>query len=415
MMGKQHRQSFPKGSENKPVEACGNIVHSDVCGPMPVNSIGGSRYFVTFVDDFSKYTQVYFIKQKSDVLEKFKAFVTQIANITGKTVKILRTDNGGEYTSKLFGAYLADRGVIHQTTVPDNPAQNGTAERMNRTMMETTRSMMCHAKVPQTFWAEAVNTAVYLRNQSPTVSLKNATPYERWIGQKPDLANLKVFGCVSYVHIAKEKCSKLNAKSRKGIFVGYPDGTKGYKLFDLTKGVFIRSRDVVFAEEEFHSFSNKESDDGDLIYPDGWQSERAEEENQPQPEPLINQPVGETFEDRFMHDVQQLGPQRDRRAPRRFYEECNTVSMTIDIDEPSKINEAWHGDYKKQWKEASDAEFQSLMSNETWELVPPPSNKNIVGNRWVFKVKRNTDGSIDRFKARLVAQGHLQSAGTHYL
>ena len=414
IMGKQHRNSFPKASKSQIVDTCGSIIHSDVCGPMPVNSIGGSRYFVTFIDNFSKYTHIYFIKQKSEVLEKFKEFVTMIENITENHVKILRSDNGGEYTSKLFDAYLKEKGIIHQTTVPNNPAQNGTAERMNRTIMETARTMMCHANVPQKFWAEAVNTAVYLRNRSPTVSLKQVTPYEHWTGEKPDLSHLKVFGCVAYIHVAKEKRNKFDAKSRKAIFVGYPAGTKGYKLFDISTGDFVRSRDVVFAEEDFHDFVNERSVNTDLFYPDGRQSESAEEGNQPEPEMLINQPVGETYEDHFMQEVQQLGSLRERKAPRRLIEECNTVSLTSDIDEPGTINEAWQGNFKRQWKEATDSEYQSLISNHTWELVSPPSNKNIVGNRWIFKVKRNSDGTVDRFKARLVAQGYSQTEGIDY-
>ena len=174
IMGKQHKNSFPKASKSQVIDACGSIIHSGVCGPMPVNSIGGSRYFVTFIDNCSKYTHIYLIKQKSDVLEKFKEFMTMIENITGNHVKILRSDNG-EYTSKLFDAYLKEKGIIHQTTVPNSPAQNGTAERMNRTIMETARTMMCHANVAQKFWAEAVNTAVYLRNRSPTVSQASYT------------------------------------------------------------------------------------------------------------------------------------------------------------------------------------------------------------------------------------------------
>ena len=391
IMGKQHRNSFPKASKSQVVDACGSIIHSDVCGPMPINSIGESRYFVTFRDNCSKYTHIYLIKQKSEVLEKFKEFVTMIENISGNHVKILfchvkilRSDNGGGYTSKLFDAYLKEKGIIHQTTVPNNPAQNGTAERVNRKIMETARTMMCHANVPQKFWAEAVNTAVYLRNRSPTVSLKQVTPYERWTGEKPDLSHLKVFGCVAYIHVAKEKRNKLDAKSRKTIFVGYPAGTKGYKLFDISTGDFVRSRDVVFAEEDFHYFVNERSVNTDFFYPETLinQSESAEEGNQPEPETLINQPVGERKEDRFMQEVQQLGPLRKRKAPRRLIEECNVVSLTSDIDEPGTINEAWEGNFKGQWKEATDDEYQSLISNHTWELVPPPSNKNIVGNRW---------------------------------
>ena len=164
------------------------------------------------------------------------------------------------------------------------------------------------------------------------------------------MSHLKVFGCEAYIHVAKEKRNKFDAKSRKAIFVGYPSGTKGYKLFDISTGDFVRSRDVVFAEEDFHDFVNERSVNTDLFYPDGRQSESAEEGNQPEPETLINQPVGETYEDHFMQEVQQLGSLRERKAPRRLIEECNTVSLTSDIDEPGTINEAWQGNFKRQCK-----------------------------------------------------------------
>ena len=131
------------------------------------------------------------------------------------------------------------------------------------------------------------------------------------------MSHLKVFGCVAYIHVAKEKRNKLDAKSRKATFVGYPVGTKGYKLFDISTGDFMRSRDVMFAEEDFHDFVNERFVNTDLFYPDGWQSESAAEGNQPELETLINQPVGETYEDRFMQEVRQLRPLRERKAPRR--------------------------------------------------------------------------------------------------
>ena len=162
--------------------------------------------------------------QKSEILVKFKEFVNFVKNQFGKTVNVLRSDNGGEYKSRLFADYLKEEGVIHQTTVPENPAQNGTAERMNRTILETARSVMCHAKVPQKFWAEAVNTAVYLRNRSPTTSLNGTTPYESWYGVKPDVSNLKVFRCVAFVHVEKNK-------RRKFIFV---TGAQRHHLMALT-------------------------------------------------------------------------------------------------------------------------------------------------------------------------------------
>ena len=153
VMGKQHRNEYPKGVAKRATEPF-ELVHSDVCGPMSVNSIGGSRFFVTFIDDYSRYTHVYFIKSKDQVLEKFKEFVTLTTNLTGKQVKTLRTDNGGEYCSKEFESYLKEKGIVHQTTVSYNPAQNGVPERMNRTLVESARLMMSHANMTIEFWAE---------------------------------------------------------------------------------------------------------------------------------------------------------------------------------------------------------------------------------------------------------------------
>ena len=169
-MGKQHHIPYLKGVSTRATEAF-EAVHSDVCGPMLVSSFGGSQYFLTFIDDCTRYTHVYFIKHKHEVLDKLKEFVNFTTNFTGKQVrtlvienqvKTLRSDNGGEYGSKLFETYLKEKGIFHQTTVPHNLAQNGVSKRMNRTLVETARSMMSHAKMPVEFWAEAISTAVYL-------------------------------------------------------------------------------------------------------------------------------------------------------------------------------------------------------------------------------------------------------------
>ena len=146
-MGKQHRTAYPKEIPYRAVEPF-KIVHSDVCSPMHVNSFGNSRYYVTFIDDYSRYTYVYFIKRKSEVFEKSKEFFSYATNTTGKKVKALRPDNGGEYCSIAFQAYMKQHGIVHQTTVPYSPAQNGVAERMNRTLVEAACSMMSHSKVP---------------------------------------------------------------------------------------------------------------------------------------------------------------------------------------------------------------------------------------------------------------------------
>ena len=193
VLGKMQKKPFPKQRQHratKPYE----IVHSDVCGPMQVESKGGSRYMLTFTDDYSRYTTAYFIKSKSEVLSKFMEYVNSVEKHTGChisnlnilseiDVKVLRSDNGGEYTSNNFAKFCAEKGISHEFTVPYCPQQNGVAEWMNRTIMEGARSMLYQAKLPLEFWAEACSTAVYLNNRSPTTALKDETPFEHLFGR----------------------------------------------------------------------------------------------------------------------------------------------------------------------------------------------------------------------------------------
>ena len=226
------KKPFPKQSQHRATSPY-EIVHSDVCGPMQVESKGGSKYLLTFTDYLSRYTTAYFIKSKSEVLSKFMEYVNSVEKhtvhqimklniLTEEDVKVLRSDNGGEYTYDKFTKFCADKGILHEFTVPYRPQQNGVVERLNRTIMEGARSMLYQAKLPLEFWAEACSTAVYLHNRSPTAALKGETPFQRLFGRRPDISNLRVFGCVSYVHVPV-------SQAHRAIFVGYPPGVKGYK------------------------------------------------------------------------------------------------------------------------------------------------------------------------------------------
>ena len=237
VLGKMQNKPFPKQSQHRATRPY-EIVHSDVCGPMQVESKVGSKYMLTFTDDYSRYTTAYFIKSKSEVLSKFMEYVNSVEKHTGshitklkilseEDVKVLRSDNGGEYTSNSFAKFCAEKGISHKFTVPYCPQQNRVAERMNRTIMEGDRSMLYHVKLPLEVWAEACSTAVYLHNRSPTTALKDQTPFERLLGGRPDISQLKVLGCVSYVHVPDNQRRKLDAKAHKAIFVGYPPGVKG--------------------------------------------------------------------------------------------------------------------------------------------------------------------------------------------
>ena len=423
--GKMHRIPFPKKSEKETHQPL-QLVRSDLCGPMNVDSVGGSKYVLTFTDDYTRYVTAYFIKNKSEVLSKCVEYVTKMENEIDLRVRAVRTDNGGEYTSQYFKKFCADKGIAQQLTNPYTPEQNGVSARLNRTLIESTRSMLIHAKMPLKFWAEAVNTAVYLHNRSPTSALKDKTPFESWFGKKPNVSNLNVFGSVCFVHTPDHLRKKLDPKSRKAIFVGYPLESKGYKVYEVDAKRFTRCRDV-FNENKFHTFD--EITNRTFFYKDNVDDETKPDDVRDELEiptvPTIpisttdspdNLPsLGATYEDTFVQQVRSLGPTRQRKAPDRFHpDECFMSEYLTAENEEQSLKEALGGNNSKEWKEALDAEYSSLIGNETWELVPPLKDANIVGSKWVLKVKRDADGNINRNKARLVAQGYSQTQRLDY-
>lgn len=195
-IGKQTRASF-----QEPTSARANglldVVHSDLCGPMQTSTFGGKRYFATFIDDKSRYCAVVLLPQKSEVVDKFVQFAKWDETQTGRRIKVLRCDNGGEYMSAKMAKICADRGIVQQFTPSYTPQLNGVVERMNLTLVECARCMLEHAKMSKQYWGEAVVTAAFLRNRCPSrANIGNKSPFEVWSGKTPLLANLKVFDCV---------------------------------------------------------------------------------------------------------------------------------------------------------------------------------------------------------------------------
>jgi hypothetical protein len=246
--GKHARSSFRSSSSH--AEGLLDLVHSDVCGPVEMPSIGGSRYFVTFVDDASHKVFLYFVKSKSEVKEVYERFKAKAERQTGRKLKMLRTDNDTESVNSVMKMSMQRDGVTHQTTCPYTPEQNGTAERMNRTLVEKARSMMNDVGLPKKFWAEAVSTAAYIVNRCPTRVLESKTPEEAWSQKKPDLKHLRVFGSQVMVHCPKQKRQKFDPKYVEGIFIGYAENSKGFRVYDQANDEVIISRDVVFINEE---------------------------------------------------------------------------------------------------------------------------------------------------------------------
>ncbi|WZZ44938.1 hypothetical protein YC2023_041197 [Brassica napus] len=245
ILGKHCRTVFPTSETT--YEHCFDLVHSDVW-TAPCLSRDSQKYFVTFIDEKSKYTWLTLLPSKDRVLEAFMNFQAYVSNQYNATVKVLRSDNGGEYISNAFKSHLAKHGIVHQTSCPYTPQQNGVAERKNMHLMEVSRSMMFHANVPKRFWSDAVQTACYLINRVPTKILKNLSPFEVLNKSKPVIDHLRVFGCVCYVMVPGEQRNKLEAKSTKAMFIGYSITQKGYKCYDPEARRVMVSREVKFVE-----------------------------------------------------------------------------------------------------------------------------------------------------------------------
>jgi transposase InsO family protein len=168
---------------------------------MPSSSINGYVYYVSFIDDYSRKTWLCLLKSKDEVFNKFKEFKALIENLSKRKIKILKSDNGGEYTSKEFVSFCKDVGIKRELTTPYNPQQNDVAERKNRTIMEVVKTMIHNQNLPMCLWAEAAMTAIYVQNQLSHSALGFKTPEEMFTEKKPEVSHLKIFGCPVFIHI----------------------------------------------------------------------------------------------------------------------------------------------------------------------------------------------------------------------
>jgi hypothetical protein len=245
--GKNIKNPFPK-RDNK-AEGVLELIHSDICGSMPSSSISGYVYYVSFIDDYSLKTSIYFLKSKNEVLSKFKEFKSLIENLSERKIKILRSDNGGEYTSKEFVNFCKDVGIKRELTTLYNLQQNGVVERKNRTIMEAMKTMIHDQYLPMCLWAEATMAAVYVQNRLSHSALGLKTPEEMFTGKKPEVSHLKIFGCPIFIHISKEKRNKMEPLGKKGIFVGYCEVSKAFRIYIPGHHHIEISRDVTFDED----------------------------------------------------------------------------------------------------------------------------------------------------------------------
>jgi hypothetical protein len=247
-LGKYTKTAFP--SSDSRAAGILDLIHSDVCGPMSSASLTGSLYYVVFIDDFSRKSWIFFMKTKGQVFSRFQEFKALVENQTGKKIRVLRSDNGGEYTSKEFMDFCAGEGIRRELTVPYNPQQNGVAERKNRAIVGAARAMLHDQGLPLFLWVEACYTAVYLQNRSPHRVVGSMTPEEAFSGKKPEVGHFRIFGCITYSYVPSEKRTKLEPMAERGIFVGYSETSKAFRIYLPSLRKTVLRRDVRFEEDE---------------------------------------------------------------------------------------------------------------------------------------------------------------------
>lgn len=437
VLGKQSKLPSPLSTRQSSTRVL-SLIHMDVCGPMPVPSLGGSMYVATFLDDFSKLSVVRPVASKADVGPVVKEVVAFLENMAGAKVMAVRSDHGGEYMSDALGAYFKSKGIMHQMSAPYTPEQNGAAERLNRTLLEKVRSMLIDAELPHALWAECIVSANYLRNRSPVHGQKK-TPWEAFFGTKPDVSHLHVIGCKAFVHVQKQHRKKLDAVSTAGVFVGYEGNGHAFRVYVPDTGKVIISKHVTFDEHTkgvqrsdtssiflqdtddgnvTHGASAHESSDGDH-HDDGAQASEHNNESSAEHDDESDGDDG----DANMADMSRF-PKRARRKPEPWWiakkhprvnvAVACTASAEDAMVEPTTFAEAMQSPQAHSWKQAMDEEMSSLLANGTWELEKAPSTIKPIPVKWVFKVKRNNEGRVERFKARLVAKGFAQREGIDY-
>ena len=358
-------------------------------------SLNNNRYFIFFIDDFTRMTWVYFMRHKSEVSSIFKRFKAMVENQSDEKIKILRSDRGTEYNSNEFEKFCAVAGIEQHTTVRYTPQQNGVSERKNRTVMEMARCMLAEKNLPKSFWAEAVNTAVYLLNRLPTRALKDKIPIEAWSGHKPTVKHLKVFGSMCYTHVPDQKRHRLEDKAERGIFVGYSSQSKGFKVYNIETKKVIISRDI------------KVDEDATWNWVEGKSERRQTVTTHTLPDPEPSQPTDPTNSDSDGESSTNSSesPPKKMRSLAEIYD-CNRV-----VVEPHCYEEA---SQYEEWNVAMEEELKMIEKNQTWELTKRPFQKKVIGVKWIYRTKMNPDGTINKHKARLVAKGYSQEAGVDY-
>ncbi|KAK9065379.1 hypothetical protein SSX86_016762 [Deinandra increscens subsp. villosa] len=465
--GKQHKLPHRPKVTNS-VSSVLQLLHMDLFGPMQVQSISKFSYCLVIVDDYSRFTWVFFLSNKYETPALVKQFVTLIENQLSKRVKAIRSDNGTEFKNAELNMFCGEKGIERQFSAPYTPQQNGVAERRNRTLIEAARTMMCEAKLPIFFWAEAVNTACYVQNRVLLNKRHEQTPYQIIYGEKPKVGYFKTFGCPCTVLIQSD-VGKFEAKADECYFVGY-SANSAYRVYNKTTKVIIEAFNVDWMEDnptyagagpnwifdygslfEGFNFSNvfhNLGEEEDIVAPsadvrphvDRASAESSRNANADIPEcsgtrdaPVDSQgsgmsdnvinanlPVNVSVPDDQVSRINRDHPLSNVVRPvsagvttrsRTGHINFCMYSCFISQIEPPNVMVALKD---PSWTEAMHNELNQFSKLGVWRLVKRPEDKKVIPTRWLYKNKKDDLGIIVRNKARLIVQGHRQVHGIDY-
>jgi len=464
-MGKLHAQGVHAPALRATDRA--ERLHVDLGGPITPPTTMREAYYLVAIDDLTRYTWVCFMKYKGDTLGELKRLITWIKTQTGIQVKCIRSDNGGEFANKECTRLYTELGIQWEPTAPYAHNQVGVAERANRTMMERTRAIMHNAQLDKRLWGEILRTVVYLKNRSPTVALRDMTPYEAWRGQRPDLSHLRKIGCRAYKLIPKETHpKKLDDRGKICILLGY-DATNQYRLWNPYTGVIERGKEVLFDEEvqirpnenfklpklsancsappiaemvlPAKALAHLPVRDANTASAVDIARQQSLEDNHAEPSADENDDGAQLRRSlRLRKRSQNMQVHKNSKQATGFlalrkrahddddedelipagWEDGTALSRLdtqIDEEEPSTYGRAIKSPNAAHWESAMKKEIASLEKNNTWVVVPRASiGAPILGGKWVYRIKRGPAGEITRFKARWVVRGFEQEYGINY-
>gem|GEM_PF-6147643 len=415
ILAKAHKNPFPRRDPSSNATTKLYCIHSDLCEAL-VPSLDKSLYYITFIDECTRYCWVYPVQNKkaSTIKDVFLRWKAEAETFSGTKVKFLRTDGGGEY-EKEVKTFLHATGVVHEPTPAYTHESNDIAERINRTLNESARAMLIQVNMPQSFWAEAIITAAQIKNILPHSFFNDPiSPYERWHDEPPlFLEHLRPFGCTVYALIPKERRpprSKFLARATKGCLIKYI--AKGiYRYYDFVRKCFNTSHDLHVKKHRFPSLY-------DYLYPSRRNtviilSSRTHSHRHahfhsrsPSSSPDLDPPIAGT-----------LTPKPPTIPPKPIFD-CITVEPPPKLialfasTDPTYELQTFHDAITcldaKHWIAAMKDEIQSMLDNHAFTLCDLLSNRKCISCKWIYKIKKDANNQFKRFRARLVAQGYSQ-------